>query len=182
MKKYILFIQGGGGEEDYVADGKLVASLKKILGDDYVVHYPHLLTDESAPDFGRMRQIEKQLALIADDIILVGHSLGASMILKYLSENKIENKIDGIFLIATPFWRGDEDWKQGFILREDFAHHLPEDVPVFLYHCKDDEEVPFGHLGIYSKHIPHAIIRELPSGGHQLNNDMSVVARDIQLL
>src|SRR5687768_9586872 len=130
--KHVLFIQGGGGEEDYLADGKLVDSLRNNLGEDYAVHYPHLATDESAPDFGRLRQIEKELSLINDHVILAGHSLGASMILKYLSEKVITKKITGIFLIATPFWKGDEDWKQGFILREDFASRLPKDVPVFL--------------------------------------------------
>lgn len=58
MKKHILFIQGGGGEEDYAADTKLVDSLQKVLGEAYIVHYPHLPDDESAPDFGRKKQIE----------------------------------------------------------------------------------------------------------------------------
>ncbi len=40
---------------------------------------------------------------------MAGHSFGASMLLKFLSENKVKQKVDGIFLIAAPFWDGDED-------------------------------------------------------------------------
>ena len=181
MNKHVLFLQGGGGEEDYAADAKMVASLKKELGNAYVVHYP-LLPEDSTPDFGRKKQIEKELLLIKDEVIVVAHSLGASMVLKYLSESEVEKKVTGIFLIATPFWSGDEDWKEGLKLQEDFAEKLPKNVPVFLYHSKDDEEVPFEHLKYYVQNLSYATVREITSGGHQLNNDLSVVARDIKSL
>jgi predicted alpha/beta hydrolase family esterase len=181
MKKHVLFIQGGGGEEDYAADAGLVTSLQDALGDSYWVHYP-LLPDDSTPDFGRKKQIGKEISSIKDEIILAGHSLGASMLLKYLSERPVLQKIAGIFLIATPFWSGEEDWKQGLKLQENFADLLPEDVPVFLYHCRDDEEIPFTHLGLYKQKLPRATARAIATGGHQLNNDLSLVAKDIKSL
>lgn len=181
MNKQILFIQGGGSEEDYAADAKLVASLKKALGESYRVHYP-LLPTESAPDFGRKKQIGKEISTIKGEIILVGHSLGASMLLKYLSESRVQKKIAGIFLLSTPFWSGREDWVQGLKLLPNFADKLPKDVPIFLYHCRDDEEVPFDHLRLYAQSLPQATIREITSGGHQLNNDLSLAAKDIKSL
>ena len=181
MNKHVLFIQGGGGNEDYKADAKLVASLQEALGSDYIVHYP-LLSDESSPDFGRRKQIGKEISLIKGEIILVGHSLGASMLLKYLSENEVKKKIAGVFLISTPFWSGHEDWKQGLKLHEDFPDKLPKNVPIFLYHCRDDEEVPFEHLSLYARKLRQATVREIGSGGHQLNNDLSIVAKDIKSL
>ena len=181
MNQHVLFIQGGGGKEDYEADAKLVTSLREALGKAYTVHYP-LLSNESAPDFGRTKQIGKEISLINGKIILVGHSLGASMLLKYFSENEVKKKVAGIFLISTPFWSGDEDWKQGLKLREDFPDTLPKNVPIFLYHCRDDEEVPFDHLSIYARKLPQATVREIASGGHQLNNNLSLVANDIKTL
>jgi uncharacterized protein len=181
MNKHILFIQGGAGEEDHAADAKLVASLKNALGETYVVHYP-LLPEESEPDFGRLKQIDKEISLINGDPILVGHSLGASMLLKYLSESSVQKTITGIFLIATPHWSGDEDWKQGLKLHKDFAANMPKDIPIFLYHSQDDEEVPFSHLEFYTRNLPQATVRRLTGGGHQLNNDLSAVAKDIQSL
>jgi predicted alpha/beta hydrolase family esterase len=181
MNKHVLFIQGGGGEEDYAADAKLVASLQEALGKTYVVHYPYL-PDESEPDFGRKKQIGKEISLIEGEIILVGHSLGASMLLKYLSEIQIQKKIAGLFLIATPFWSGDDDWKKGLKLPDDFAGKLPKNIPIFLYHSKDDEEVPFDNLELYAQNLPQATVRKITSGGHHLNNDLSMVAKDIESL
>jgi predicted alpha/beta hydrolase family esterase len=181
MKKNILFIQGGGNG-GYEADAKLAASLRQALGAAYDVHYPQLLSDEALPDFGWPQQIGKEISQSNGEVILVGHSLGASMILKYFSESGIKNKIRGIFLIATPYWQGEEEWVQGLKLQEDFASKLPEDMPVFLYHCRDDEEVPFAHLALYRQKLPQAAVREIASGGHQLNNDLTVVAKDIKSL
>jgi hypothetical protein len=181
MNKNVLFIQGGGGKEDYEADAKLVTSLREALGKAYTVRYP-LLSDESSPDFGRKKQIGKEISLIKGEIILVGHSLGASMLLKYLSESRVQKKVAGIFLIATPFWSGGEDWKQGLKLHEDFHDKLPNNVPIFLYHCRDDEVVPFDHLFLYAKKLLQATVREIASGGHQLNNDLSPIAKDIKSL
>ncbi|GAB3553902.1 alpha/beta hydrolase [Spirosoma fluminis] len=181
ISKHILFIQGGGSEEDYEADAALVDSLRGILGEAYTIYYP-ILSNEPVPDLGRLEQIGKEVSGIEGKPILVGHSLGASMLLKYASENKVSKKSAGIFLIATPFWSGDEDWKEGFKLQKNFADRLPKDVPVFFYHCRDDDEVPFAHLAIYRQKLPWANFRELSGGGHQLGNDLTIVANDIKSL
>lgn len=181
-QKPVLFIQGGG-DGGYEADAKLADSLGAELGTGYAVHYPKLDTDESLPDFGWGKQIEKEIAAANQPLILVGHSLGASILLKYLSEHTVTHPISGIFLIAAPFWGGDKDWQyESLTLPDDFADHLPAGVPIFLYQCRDDEEVSFTHLGMYARKLPGATVRELASGGHQLNNDLSPVARDIQHL
>jgi len=104
------------------------------------------------------------------------------MILKYLSENFVDENIVGIFLISTPFWSGDEDWKKGLKLQENFAEKLPKEIPIFFYHCQDDEEVPFSHLAFYREKFIHATFREIYRGGHQLNNDLTLVAQDIKSL
>lgn len=181
MNRHVLFIQGGGGNEDHKADASLVASLRETLGRVYTVHYP-LLSNESSPDFGRGKQIGQEISMIKEEIILVAHSLGASMLLKYLSENEISKNIAGIFLLSTPFWSGNEDWKQALKLHEDFPEKLPKNVPVFLYHCRDDNEVPFDHLSLYAEKLPQAMVREIKTGGHQFNNNLSFVANDIKSL
>ncbi|HKK44780.1 MAG TPA: alpha/beta hydrolase [Balneolaceae bacterium] len=179
MKKKILFISGGG-DKGYEADAKLVASLQLALGAPYEVRYPRMQTDEAEPDFGWCRQIGNEIAAIKGEVILVGHSLGASMLLKYLTENEVKKQIGGIFLISTPFWKGEEDWVQGIKLQEGFSDSLPRDVPVYLYHCYDDEEVPFAHLLLYAQKVPRATVCEIPRGGHQLDNDLTIVAGNIK--
>jgi pimeloyl-ACP methyl ester carboxylesterase len=122
-KRQVLFIHGGG-DGGYEADAELAASLQRSLGTGYEVRYPRM-PEEPPPDFGWGHKIGSEIAAIEGEALLVGHSLGASMLLKYLSENRIASPIRGIFLIATPWWSGDEEWKQGLQLREDFADAIP---------------------------------------------------------
>lgn len=181
MKKQILFIQGGG-DGGYEEDEKLKTALQTVLGASYEVHYPRMPSNETLGDFGWVRQIENEIIAINGEIILVGHSLGASMLLKYLSENQLVKKIAGIFLIATPFWSGDEDWVEGLKLQPNFAERLDKKTPLFFYHCCDDKEVPFAHLANYKQQLRWANFLEIDAGGHQLNNDLTLVADDIKEL
>ena len=181
MNNCVLFIHGEGGE-GYEADKKLVASLQAALGETCKVRYPQILSDETLSDFGWPPPIGKEIANIKGNVILVGHSLGASLLLKYLSENEIKKKIPAVFLISTPFWRGNEDWKQGLKLHKNFLDKLPKKVPIFLYRCRDDEEVQFKNLLLYAQRLPQATVREIANGGHQLNNDLTIVAKDIKSL
>ncbi|PSR56492.1 hypothetical protein AHMF7605_24845 [Adhaeribacter arboris] len=181
MTQQVLFIQGGG-DAGYEEDAQLVASLQTELGAVYQVHYPRLPSDKALPDFGWLQQISDEITGIRGNVILVGHSLGASMLLKFLSEKQVKKKITGIFLLSTPFWSGDEKWMEGLTLKEDFAHKLPGNVPLFFYHCRDDEVVSFENLALYGQKLPHAALRPINSGGHQLNNNLFLVATDIKSL
>lgn len=140
------------------------------------------MPNDPTPDFGWVRTIGSELASIREAPIVVGHSLGASMSLKYLSEHEAPVHIRGVFLIATPFWTADEDWKLGLTLRTDFPRHLHEHLPIFLYHAEDDEEVQISDLAIYEEQLPQATIRRISTGGHQLGEGISLVATDIKRL
>lgn len=184
MSKNVIFIHGAGdgGRE---ADAKLAASLQNELGTTYKVHFPEMPQDETTSSpFGSQwpSQIGKEISAVKGEVILAGHSLGASMLLKYLSENPVKRHIAGVFLMAPPFWSGNEDWLQPLKLRKDFADKLPKDVPIFFYQCKDDEEVPLSQFNIYKKNLPQAVFREIENGGHQFNNNLSMVATDIKSL
>ena len=180
MKKpTILFIQGGG-EGAYKADKKLALFLEDALKETYDIHYPRM-PDENNPDYETYKvKIDEELKKIQDKVVLIGHSLGGCFLLKYLSEKKIDNDIAGMFFISTPFW-GDGGWQfEGFTLEDDFPSKLPTQVPIFFYHSTNDETVPFAHLGIYAKKLPHAVIHKIVERGHQLNNDLSEVVSDIK--
>ncbi len=180
MKKQLLFIQGAG-EGAYEEDEKLVANLREKLGKQYEVWYPKMPDDDNAGYEAWKEQIAKNLLDIEGEVILVGHSFGASMLLKYLSEERLKSPVAGLFLIATPYWRS-EDWQKEYALEEDFAKQLPKNLPIVFYHSRDDDIVPFEHLGRYKEKLPQATFLEVDKGGHQLNNDLSKVAHDIQKL
>jgi uncharacterized protein len=180
-QKQVLFIRGAGGEVAHEEDAKLVTSLRDKLGTTYNVRYPQM-PDDDAPDSEWIERIRDEIAAIPGAVILVAHSVGTSSLLKYFAENKVTHPITGIFLLAAPFW-GDGGWQyEGFTMPADFPDHLPKDVPIFLYHNRDDSEVSFAHLALYAAKLPQAFIREGGSGGHQFNDDLTQVAVDIKNL
>lgn len=184
MAKAVLFIQGAG-EGAYHADKKLADSLQEALGAGYEVRYPVMPDEANAPYELWRQRVETALATMAGPVILVGHSVGASILAKCLAEHalgSLEKPVAGIMLMSTPFW-GGEGWRydgyQQLELPDDFASRLPQDAPVFLYHSQDDASVPFNHLALYARLLPKANVREIASGGHQLNNDLALIAADI---
>jgi len=182
MPKQVLFVHGAG-EGAYEADKKLAESMRKALGADYEVHYPAMIDEDNAPYEQWKHQIEKEMAGMQGSIILVGHSVGASVIIKIMSETEVKKPLAGIFLISSPYWGGDGWRYEGYeklALPKDVAAKLPTGMPIFLYHCRDDEVVPFDHLALYAQIFPQATVRKIDKGGHQVNNDLSVVARDIK--
>ena len=181
MKGQVLFVHGGG-QGAYEEDKKLAASLRDVLGAAYDVRHPKM-PDEDRPECEAWKgRIAKELAALDGEVILVGHSLGASILLKYLSEESLRKPVAGLFLIAPPYW-GAEDWEvDEYALQEDFASKLPEGLPVFFYHSRDDEWVPFAHLALYAERLPRATIREFDGRRHQFDDDLSEVARDIERL
>jgi uncharacterized protein len=181
MRKRVLFVHGGG-EEAYEEDRKLAENLQHELGTAYDVRFPRMPGADS-PEYGAWRDhISQELAAPDGEAILVGHSLGASVLLKYVSEETADRPVAGLFLVATPYW-GAEDWEVGeYELHPDFASKLPDDLPVFLYQSRDDEVVPFAHLALYAEKLPRATVCEFDGRGHQFDADLSEVARDIEQL
>lgn len=179
-KKQVIFLQGAG-DGAYEEDEKLAASLRKALGEGYAVHYPRM-PDDSATDVEWTRRIGSAIKASEGDVIVVAHSVGGTALLKYFAENEVPRPIAGIFLVAVPYWaKGGWDY-EGFTIAEDFPDKVPKGVPVFFYHNRDDETVPFAHLALYTARFPQAVVREGASGGHQFNNDLTQVAEDVKSL
>jgi len=181
MKQPILLFVQGGGEGAYKEDQQLSLFLEDALKGDCIIRYP-AMPDESNPDYRNYKiKIDEELKKINSKLVLVGHSVGSCFLLKYLSEEKPEKEIAGIFLVATPYW-GEGGWQYpGFKLQDNFELELPQ-TPIFFYHATDDEIVPFSHLALYEKKLPGASFRAIDGGGHQLNNDLSRVVDDIRSL
>jgi predicted alpha/beta hydrolase family esterase len=184
LTEQVLFIQGaGGGAHD--EDKRLAESIRGCLGSRFDVRYP-AMPDEDDPAYEQWRwQIEQELAGMPGPVVIAGHSVGASVVIKWLSERTDEKAIAGLFLVATPFWGGNGWRYEGYEQLElppGFATRLPPKMPIYLYHCRDDATVPFDHLALYARALPQATVRAFDEGGHQFNDDLSEVARDIKSL
>ena len=179
MRSPVLFIQGGG-EGAHEEDALLAASLQKALGAEYDVRYPQM-PGESEPDMQTWKaKIARELEALDGMVILVGHSIGGSALLKYLSDEEVSKPIAGLFLLAAPSW-DEENWNfDDLRLPRDLAAKLSRIPSIYLYHNRDDEIVPFSHLALHAARLPRAGVREGDRGGHQFGNDLANVAGDIR--
>ena len=88
MTKDLLFVQGGGEGAHDEWDLKLVASLGKELGPNYRITYP-LMPNESDPNVAAwQRAIAEALASLGEGVVLVGHSLGATILHRLLGQRR----------------------------------------------------------------------------------------------
>jgi predicted alpha/beta hydrolase family esterase len=182
MAGQVLFIHGGGGGA-YEADSTLAASLQSALGAEYVVRYPEM-PDEEEPDYDTWTSIiAGELADMGSGGVLVGHSIGASVVIRAVVDGRVGPSLAGVFLVSAPFWYDHEFWRWDAVkLPKDAAERIPDGLPVFLYHGREDEGVPISHVEMYARALPQATVRRLDGRDHQLNDDLTEVAQDIMRL
>lgn len=178
MNGSVLFIQGGGTGA-YAADRALADSLECALGASWDVQYPQMPDEENCPYPEWKAEIDARLAAIGGLVALVGHSMGGSVLLKYLCDRPAPPRIVGLFAVAAPYWgAGGWNWDE-MALPIDAAARLAGDWPLVLHYSRDDEVVPFSHLALYTARLPRAMVREYDGRDHQFGDDLADVAADI---
>ncbi|MEU7654145.1 alpha/beta fold hydrolase [Micromonospora taraxaci] len=172
----VLLIQGGGAGVHDDWDDKLFDSLSRELGDAYEVRYPRM-PDEADPGYASWSVvIRREIAALDDGAVVVGHSVGGTILVNMLAERPPERRLGAIVLVAAPFV-GAGGWPGGeFEAPYDLGARLPRDVPVHVFHGLRDETAPPSHADLYAGVIPQARLHRLPGRDHQLNNDLSEVA------
>jgi uncharacterized protein len=165
MARRVLVIHGAG--EPRRRRGKVYWQplLEAALGRAYRVQAPRMPRPEHPQYWTWARRIDELIGSTRRPV-LVGHSFGASVLLKYLAETVRRPALAGLFLIATPFWGPDFP---EFVLPPDFGARLGDVSPICLYHSRDDAEVPVEHLERYRRALPHATVRVLDDRGHEFN-------------
>ena len=182
VKRQVLFLQGAGPRVHDEWDDKLVASLTRELGPHYEVRYPRM-PGEDDPDVAAWKAtLRKELLRLRDGAIVVGHSVGGTVLINALAEQPPAHALGAIVLIAPPFmgkggWQSD-DWQPS----PDIGGKLPRGVPVYIFHGLADDSVPPAHADLYARAIPQAQLRRLPDRDHQLNDDLREVAEVITMV
>jgi pimeloyl-ACP methyl ester carboxylesterase len=178
-KRQVLFIQGGGEGAHDEWDVRLADDLQRRLGEEFDVRYPLMPVegDPSSASWGPA--IRREIADLDEGAVVVGHSVGATILIHTLAEQPPGYEPAAIILIAAPFvgeggWPGDE-----FELSGDLGARLPAGVPVHVFHGLDDETAPPLHADLYARAIPQAQVHRLPGRDHQLNDDLREVATTI---
>ena len=134
MTTCVLFVQGGGAGA-HSEDAPLADSLRRTLGPSYDVRFPQM-PGESDPKVGPWKQkISAELSHASGKVILVGHSVGGSILLRYLAEEDVDNKIAGLFLLAAPAWDRDRWDFDDLKLPRDISEKLARIPRILFYHA-----------------------------------------------
>jgi predicted alpha/beta hydrolase family esterase len=191
MKKQIIVI--GGGEtwntyEDYinylknkeynpydVYDGGWKQTMQEYLGDKYDVLYIKMPSRSNAKYIEWKIWFEKLFPYFEDKVILVGHSLGANFLAKYLAENLIDVTIVQLHLVAGCF-----DVTGGFNLPESLNKVEEQCKDVFIYHSKDDCIVNFEDGQKYAKALPSAKFIKFENRNHFLQSEFPEIVQNIK--
>lgn len=108
---------------------------------------------------------EKILPLLGDDVQLVGHSLGAMFLAKYLNDHRLKEPVTRLVLIAGAF--EDESTESLGSFKVTSARNLPKSAhEIHLFHSKDDPVVPFTELAKFQADLPEAISHVFEDRGH----------------
>jgi uncharacterized protein len=179
VSKVVVFVHGAGAGA-YEADTPLVESLRGALGPAWEVRYPRMPLDDEAGYHDWVERIAAALPSPGDELVLVGHSVGGSVLLRYLCDEPPAAPVTVLAVLAAPFWGADDFWQWDEARLPGAAAERLSVLPrILLYHARDDEVVPFAHLAMYGARLPRAVLRPLEAGGHQFSGGLGDVARDI---
>lgn len=189
-KKQIILIGGGdsyGRHEDFlralqtielrdVPSDSEYKSWKKWLaaelGEEYWFDVPDMPNKHNADYVEWKIWFERHATLIESEVILIGYSLGAMFLAKYLIENEVAFHIKGLFLLAGPCGTYDDgtgndcarfafDPAQLTVLEQKAEQ-------IHIMHSQDDFVVPYAHAEQYATGMPSATLHRFEDRTHFL--------------
>jgi len=159
-------LHSAGPQHGDEGSARLLNFLKTRLSSSFQIIAPPMPKPDE-PNYESWKQALREIMKIMDDdMILIGHSLGGSVLLKFLSEEPVYNSINVLYLIAVPFW-GLGDWEvHEFTLKHEFVKQLPVVRSIVIYQSKDDQIVSVDHAEKYASMLPGAECHILNGHGH----------------
>lgn len=135
--------------------------LEKKLGKKFNIIRPRMPLQDNAKYEEWKIHFERFLPLLANNIVLIGQSLGGIFLAKYLSEHKFPKDIAAVYLVCPPFDNtvDGEDLVGGFKLRSNLSLLGKSTKNLRLLFSEDDDVVPVSHAEKYRKKLPRADIK-----------------------
>lgn len=158
------------------------ALLGERLGPEYQIIAPRMPNASNAKYAEWKLWFEKHFKFLDNEVLLVGHSLGASFLARYLSENMFPKKIIGTFLVAGPFSVDEDRQLVEFVPPASMALLEQQGGALFLYHSKDDDVVSIEELAKYQHALPTATARVLDGRGHVSGDEFPELINDVRSL
>jgi predicted alpha/beta hydrolase family esterase len=182
MKNDIFFVHSAGPQNVGQGSRNLIKYLSRSLGDGFRVNHPMMPDPENPRYIAWKMALQSALPIGGNKAALIGHSLGGSVIVKYMSEGLCQMPLAGLFLIGAPYW-GLRGWSMDeFKLQHDFRSKLPAIDNVFIYHSRNDKWVPYSHGQAYAKALPGSSLRSLDGDEHEFSDGLPMLVNDIMHL
>lgn len=155
-------------------------SLQDVLGSSYEVFSPIMPNSNNARYEEWKIWFEKLVPFLTDNVVLIGHSLGASFLVRYLAENEFSVHIRATLLVAGAYSVDMDDMTSEFAAPKSFELLEKQGGSIFLYQSKDDPVVPFSELAKYQAALPHATARIFTDREHFNQDTFPELIADIK--
>lgn len=199
QKSQIIFIRGGEAFEKKADFYKYLLKreynpyhnprywrdwIEWALSEEYEMFSPLMPAKQNADYIAWKIWFEKIFSYLnKKNPILIGSSLGATFLLKYLSENKFPRKIQQLHLVApavltkslTIEGLGNFKFK---IAQVSKIQKMCQDIN--LYHSKDDTIVPYVNTESIIKYLPQAKLHTFNDRGHFLQPAFPELLKNIK--
>ncbi|MFA6130840.1 MAG: alpha/beta fold hydrolase [Patescibacteria group bacterium] len=107
-----------------------------------------------------------EVGSIDDKTIVVGHSLGAAMALRFLEAAEARSTPKGCLLISPPWMISREEFRGFFLSELDFDVIMWKAAHFVILHAKDDPVIPFDHAKKYQSVLHGELIEGEVGDGH----------------
>ena len=142
--------------------------LREDLGEGWEVVMPEMPSPLNAR-YGEWRVwFEKYLPYLREGVCLMGHSLGAMFLSRYLSEEELEVEVSALFLLAGEYRPQEGNLREDdFYPREDKLPRLSAAAgEIYLLHSRDDPVVAYGESENLARALPGSHVVTLEDRGH----------------
>ncbi len=121
------------------------------------------------------KYFQSQMDNISGEAVLLGWSLGANFLAKYLAKNDVDLEVVSLHLVAAPFGAPG-----GFDFQGTLAPVETKTDNIYLYHSKDDFVVPYQELECYQKALKSAQTMTFEDRNHFLQDKFPELISNIR--
>ena len=177
---YLEFLHDLAPSLEYLKQSSWKDVLQERVGGDYDVVRLQMPCKMNAKYEEWKIYFEKFIPLFEEEVILIGHSLGAIFLAKYLSENEYPGRIIATFLLAAPYDDESKESLGDFKLQNDLSELEQQSGVLTFYQSKDDLVVLFDEVKKYQAKLPHARYRIFENKLHFNDEEFPELVEDIK--
>lgn len=165
-------------KEDFKIKKGWKTTIEEVLNTNYDVLQPRMPNLENAKYDEWKIWFERMFEFLDKEVILIGHSLGAIFLAKYLAQNDFPKKIKQLHLVAPPH-NLTEDIAD-FFLPDSLENVSKQAKDITLYFSKDDPLVPFSEMDKYKEQLSEAKFEIFEDRGHFKQSEFPELIKHIE--